>query len=405
MKNTITSLLLVSIFKNVLKDEVISSFVNLISLISSTENITEILKAYSLFVSKLYERAENQNLYLYLKNLIYTDENILSNGCSECISENNVILGTAKYELSLFDLLLSFNYIEIKQELISKFSNMLDILEHLPFYSVDGVSSFDIDDILSSYKHKGFGVFSCYSAFEYTKEKKVLPIKNYDFLSFSDLKNYEYQKNIIKQNTKAFLEDKEANNILLYGDRGCGKSSTVKALLTEFSDSNLKIIQVYKESFIHLTELFSQLRTQPAKFIIFADDISFDESDKDFSSIKAILEGSLSNKPSNVIIYATTNRIHLVKETFTSREGDEIHYNDTIDEMVSLSDRFGIMLTFSLLTKNEYLDIVEQIAIDCCVEVNDTLYKEAEAFAVLKSIRTPRVARQFIVDFIAKHEL
>ena len=405
MKNTITSLLIVSIYKNILKDSVIASFVNVLSLVSSTENITEILKAYSDFTASLYQVNKKQNLYEHLKKLIYTDENILSKGCSECLSENNIILDTAKYELSLFNSLLSFDYNEIKQELISKFSNMADILEHLPYFSTENVELFDLDDILSSYRHKGFGLFSCYSAFQFTKNKEILPIKNFDSMSFSDLKNYEYQKGVIKQNTKAFLEDKEANNILLYGDRGCGKSSTVKALLNEFQESNLKIIQVYKESFIYLSDLFEQLRNQPAKFIIFADDISFDENDKEFSSIKAILEGSLSNRPSNTVIYATTNRMHLVKETFSSREGNEIHYNDTIDEMVSLSDRFGIMLTFSLLTKSEYLDIVEQIAIDCCVEVSDTLYKEAEAFSALKSIRTPRVARQFIIDFIAKHEL
>ena len=139
----------------------------------------------------------------------------------------------------------------------------------------------------------------------------------------------------------------------------------------------------------------------PLKFIIFADDISFDEDEKNFSSIKAILEGSLSNKPSNVLIYATTNRMHLVKESFSAREGNEIHYNDTIDEMVSLSDRFGITLTFSSLTKNEYLDIVKQIANDSCVEVNDELLKQACTFSMQKGIMTPRIARQFVNDFIA----
>ena len=121
MKNTITSLLLVSIFKNILKDEVISSFVNLISLITSTENITEILKAYSSFTSKLYEKDKKQNLYLYIRNLIYTDENILSKGCSDCICENNIILDTAKYELSLFDSLLSCDYQELKMNLFLSF--------------------------------------------------------------------------------------------------------------------------------------------------------------------------------------------------------------------------------------------------------------------------------------------
>lgn len=403
MKNLITSLLLVSVYKNILNDVVISSFIKFISLLNSSENINLILEAYSEFISNLYEKNSEQNLYLHLKHIIYTDENVISKGCSDCIYENNILLNTAKYELSLFDNLLEYDYNFLKDELISKFSNMSSVLEHLPIFKVEGKQSFDIDEIISSYKYKGYGVFSCYNAFKYTQNKEILPIKHFDALTFSDLKNYEYQKSVIKQNTKAFIEDKEANNILLYGDRGCGKSSTVKALINEFCESNLKIIQVYKESFIYLEELFEKLRDLPLKFIIFADDISFDEDDKNFSSIKAVLEGSLTNRPANTVVYATTNRMHLVKESFSSREGNEIHFNDTIDEMVSLSDRFGIMLTFSLLTKKEYLDIVEQIAIDCCVEVDDNLYKKAEEFAMLKSIRTPRVARQFIVDYIANN--
>lgn len=403
MKNLITSLLLVSIYKNILNDVVISSFINFISLLNSSENINQILEAYSKFISNLYEKNSEQNLYLHLKHLIYTDENVISKGCSDCIYENNILLNTAKYELSLFDNLLEYDYNSLKDELISKFSNMSSVLEHLPVFKIDGKALFEVDDIISSYKYKGYGVFSCYNAFKFTQNKEIVPIKHFDALTFSDLKNYEYQKSVIRQNTKAFIEEKDANNILLYGDRGCGKSSTVKALINEFCDSNLKIVQVYKESFIYLTELFEKLRDLPLKFIIFADDISFDEDDKNFSSIKAVLEGSLTNRPSNTVIYATTNRMHLVKESFSSREGNEIHYNDTIDEMVSLSDRFGIMLTFSLLTKKEYLDIIEQIAIDCCVEVNDVLYKKAEEFAALKSIRTPRVARQFIVDYIANN--
>ncbi len=403
MKNLITSLLLVSIYKNILNDVVISSFINFISLLNSSENINQILEAYSKFISNLYEKNSEQNLYLHLKHLIYTDENVISKGCSDCIYENNILLNTAKYELSLFDNLLEYDYNSLKDELISKFSNMSSVLEHLPVFKIDGKELFEVDDIISSYKYKGYGVFSCYNAFKFTQNKEIVPIKHFDALTFSDLKNYEYQKSVIRQNTRAFIEEKDANNILLYGDRGCGKSSTVKALINEFCDSNLKIVQVYKESFIYLAELFEKLRDFPLKFIIFADDISFDEDDKNFSSIKAVLEGSLTNRPSNTVIYATTNRMHLVKESFSSREGNEIHYNDTIDEMVSLSDRFGIMLTFSFLTKKEYLDIVEQIAIDCCVEVSDDLYKKAEEFAALKSIRTPRVARQFIVDYIANN--
>lgn len=401
MSNITTSLLLISIFKNVLKDSIVNSFIQLLNDINSNADIKTVLTKYSEFISCLYEKEPNQNFYNHIKNLIYTDENIISKGCSDCIKKNNQILETASYELTLFDNLLSYDYQKIQSILKEKFSEYSEIISHLPSYSFANKQQFNLDIILASYQNYGYGVFSCYSAFSYTENKEIKPVKYFDALSFEDLKNYEYQKSVIKQNTKAFLDGKEANNILLYGDRGCGKSSTVKALVNEFSDYNLKIIQVYKESFIYLADLYEQIRNLPLKFIIFADDISFEEDDKNFSSIKAVLEGSLSNRPSNTVIYATTNRMHLVKESFTSREGNEIHYNDTIDEMVSLSDRFGIMLTFSMLTKSEYLNIVEKIANDCCVPISDDLFKKAEEFSALKSIRTPRVARQFITDYLA----
>lgn len=404
MGNKITSLLLISIFKNVIEDSIVSKFIDFIKLINSNSLFDDVVKSYSDFIFELYNKQDNQNLYEYINHLIYTDENILSRGCSDCIKENEQILETARYELHLFDELLKFDYKKIIEILNAKYADNKDVIEHFPVFYANNANLFDLDDILSSYKQFGYGIFSCYSAFKFNENKEIIPVKYFETLTFSDLKNYDYQKNIIKQNTKAFLEGKSANNILLYGDRGCGKSSTVKALINEFNDYNLKIIQVYKESFIYLGDLYEKIRNLPIKFIIFADDISFDENDKNFSSIKAILEGSLSNMPSNTLIYATTNRMHLVKESFSSREGNEVHCNDTIDEIVSLSDRFGIMLTFSLLNKNEYLDIVKQIASDCCIDINDGLLKKAEMFSALKGIRTPRVARQFINDYISAIE-
>lgn len=404
MSSKLTSLLLVSVFKNVLKDKVISSFVTFLNQLSSDEkNFSSDLKLYSEFISNFYDIHQNQNLYEYLKKLIYIDENIISKGCSCCISENNQLLNTARYELTLLDNLISFDYQTIKDLFLFKYPRMTEMVIHLPAFDTEGVLPFNLEDLISSYQNNGYGVFSCYSAFKYTDDFEIKPIQYFDLITFDELKNYEYQQNVLKQNTKAFLDGKQANNILLYGDRGCGKSSSVKALLNEFSDYNLKVIQVYKESFLKLPELYEILRNLPLKFIIFADDISFDEDEKNFSSIKAILEGSLSDKPSNVLIYATTNRLHLVKESFTARQGDEVHYNDTIDETVSLSDRFGIVLTFSSLTKFEYLDIVKQIASDCCVDVCDKFLQEACAFSMQKGIMTPRIARQFLTDYIANN--
>lgn len=398
-----TPLLIISILKNILEDNVVNSFVDFLSNLYYSSDFDVILNSYSDFISLLYENSDNQNLFEYVKKLIYKDENILSKGCCSSVKDNESILNSAEYELSLIYNLLKNDYSKVISEFNTKFSACSDIISHLPVYNTDGISEFILSDIISSYQNKGYGIFSCYTAFKYTDKKDILPVEHFNAMTFAQLKNYDYQKDVIKRNTQAFLDGKEANNILLYGDRGCGKSSTVKALINEFSNYNLKIIQVYKESFIYLSDLYEQIRNLPLKFIIFADDISFDENEKNFSSIKAMLEGSLSDKPSNVIIYATTNRVHLVKESFSSREGNEVHCNDTIDETVSLSDRFGIMLTFSLLSKNEYLDIVGKIAQDCCITVNDNLLKKAEEFAALKAIRTPRVARQFIVDFMSQN--
>jgi len=400
MNNIITSLLLISIFKNIAENKVIAAFIKFLSNINDDMDFDIVIKSYSGFIAELYCENPKQDLYEHLKHLIYTDENIISRGCGECIKENDLIMQTAAYELSVFDTLLVFDYKSIKTLLLKKYADKAKITEHLPVFFTSNIQPFNIDDVLKSYQKSGYGIFACYNAFKYTQEREIKPVKYFDNLTFADLKNYDYQKNVIKRNTLAFLNGKEANNILLYGDRGCGKSSTVKALINEFSEYNLKIIQIYKESIIYLSDLYDKLRTLPSKFIIFADDISFEEDDKNFSSIKAVLEGSLSNKPKNVVIYATTNRMHLVKESFSSRTGNEVHCNDTIDETVSLSDRFGIMLTFSLLNKSEYLDIVSQIAQDCCITVNDNLYKKAEEFAALKGIRTPRIARQFITDFL-----
>lgn len=404
MSSKLTSFLLISIYKNVLNDDVIDTFIKFLNQLSSDEkNFTSDLKAYSNFISKFYEACPSLNLYDYVKHLIYTDENIISKGCSNCVKENNILLNAAKYELSLFDSLVSFNYQTIKDLFLFKYPRMAEMISHLPVFKVEGTVPFLLEDVIASYSKFGYGIFSCYSAFKFNENNEIKPVQQVDTITFDDLKNYEYQQGVLKQNTLAFLQGKNANNILLYGDRGCGKSSSVKALINEFADFNLKIIQVYKEAFLKLPDLYEKIRNLPLKFIIFADDISFDEDEKNFSSIKAILEGSLSNKPDNVLIYATTNRMHLVKESFSAREGNEIHYNDTIDETVSLSDRFGIMLTFLSLTKTEYLDIVRQIAADCCVEPTEEFLKNACAFSIQKGIMTPRVARQFVIDFIANN--
>ena len=395
----ISNIYIITVFKNILNDNIIHSFINFIVSVNDDKDLNDNLKLYSDFVYKLYKADKNANLYNYIKRLLQTDCNVLSVNYKD-IMESDFIFKSAIFELNVFDELIKYDYKTIKSILLDKYPNSKNIIENLPMFNCNYNQPFDIYELINSYRNNGWGIFVYNKAFQYTSKKEIIPVEHFKAMTFKDLKNYEYQQAVILRNTKAFVEGKEANNILLYGDRGCGKSSTVKALINEFESYNLKIIQITKESFIYLSDLYDKLRTLPNKFIIFADDISFEENDKEFSTIKAVLEGSLSDKPENTIIYATTNRMHLVKESYTSREGSELHINDTIDETVSLSDRFGIMLTFSSLTKTEYLDIVKQIAQDLDIQINDKLYRKAEMFAALKAIRTPRVARQFITDYI-----
>ena len=158
-------------------------------------------------------------------------------------------------------------------------------------------------------------------------------------------------------NTRALLDGFEANNMLLYGDRGTGKSSTVKALLNEYAGQGLRMVEMPKEYLRELPDLTGRLARIPLKFIVFIDDLSFSDGDDNFAALKAVLEGGLASRPQNVVIYATSNRRHLLRETFSDRGGDEVHRADTVQEAVSLSDRFGISLTFLMPDKQKFLDI------------------------------------------------
>lgn len=241
----------------------------------------------------------------------------------------------------------------------------------------------------------GFGRFAASNAF--TFDGTLHPVLHPDPIRLTDLKGYAVQKRRILENTKAFLDGHPANNALLYGDRGTGKSSTVKALLNEYASRGLRMVQMGKEHLPLLGALIEELAPLPLRFIVFIDDLTFQENDDSFGALKAVLEGSLVSRPRNLLIYATTNRRHLIKETFTAREGSELHRADTIDETLSLSDRFGLYVTFLMPGKDEFLTIVKALAEDRgLITDEDALFAGAERFALAKSSRTPRLARQYI---------
>ena len=190
--------------------------------------------------------------------------------------------------------------------------------------------------------------------------------------------------------------------MLLYGDAGTGKSSSVKALVNEYKDQGLRLIQVEKSRLHHIPALMDSLSANPLKFIIFIDDLSFASDDRDFTALKTVLEGSVTVRSGNTVVYATSNRRHLVQETFQARMGDEIHLNDTMEEVASLSARFGIIITFGKPNRDQYLYVVANLARQNGLNVpEEILFREAEAYATRSSGRSPRVARQYIEYKIA----
>ena len=191
---------------------------------------------------------------------------------------------------------------------------------------------------------------------------EITPLKSADKITAEDLIGYEAEREKVILNTKALISGKPAANILLCGDAGTGKSSTVKAVANMFACEGVRLIEVQKEQLMSLPVIMEEINHNPLKFIIFIDDLSLNKTEEGFGTLKAILEGSASAKAHNAVIYATSNRRHLVKESFSDRDGDDIHRNDTIQELLSLSERFGLTVQFSKPNKELYLKIVKSLA-------------------------------------------
>lgn len=251
-----------------------------------------------------------------------------------------------------------------------------------------------LSQLTAFYAQNGCGRFARNRAFIW-RNGVLSPVAHPDPTLLKDLKGYELQRGMVLENTSSFVQGLPANNCLLYGDRGTGKSSTVKALLHEFP--TLRLIEMPKAEIPHFPDLVEILAGLPMRFIVFIDDLSFSRQDDTYAALKAVLEGGLAARPENTLIYATSNRRHLLRETFSDREGDEIHRGDTIQESLSLADRFGLSVRFMLPDKAQYLDIVEKLAYQHgLTEHLPQLMIGAERFALERAGRSPRCAQQFI---------
>ena len=258
-----------------------------------------------------------------------------------------------------------------------------------------------VADLAAYYQQYGTGLFAQYGAFRW-QNGQLVGISSADAVKLSTLVGYEWQKDALVKNTEFLLLGEPALHVLLYGSRGSGKSSLVKALLNEYSHRNLRLIEVSKSELPDLPKIVELLRGVPQKFIIFVDDLSFEEDDDSFKAMKVVLEGNVTARPENVVVYATSNRRHLIREYFTDRpapkDNNEVHGWDTMQEKLSFSDRFGLTLTFEAADQKTYLQIVQHLAANINISAEDLEFKALQ-WATRHNGRSGRTARQFI-DFL-----
>lgn len=236
------------------------------------------------------------------------------------------------------------------------------------------------------------------------KQRKLRAVRDLDSLEFADLLNIERQKQEFCSNLERFLAGKPRNHVLLWGSRGTGKSSIVKAALNQYHSQGLRVVEIEKQDIQDLTEISDQLRDLPFRFVIFCDDLSFDAADNSFRYLKVLMEGSIELPPENIILIATSNRRHLIAETHADNQGAKVgasgvlHYGDLAEEKMSLADRFGLSLSFYPPTQDEYLAIIDQLFADFAGD-KATLHQQAINFATQRGSRSGRIARQFHAQY------
>ena len=379
------------IFRALLSDSVIS---RLMKYLKSVENAdtAEKISLYSDFVSALY--ANNKvSLARHVHTVVGNNENAYVKIIGSGKAGSPTMKKCVDAELEILQSVADLTPAELQ--------SAIEWNGFLPVFKAEKV------DLANDYAKRtrnigkyGYGIYAKNHMFRIDNEK-IVPVLHPDETALSDLIGYEREKKIILDNTKALLEGRAAANILLTGDAGTGKSSTVKAVVNELYKDGLRIIEVRKEQLREIPVILDELSDNPLKFILFIDDLSFQKDDDNFSALKAVLEGSVSAKSKNVVIYATSNRRHLVKEKFSDREGDDVHFNDTVQEIISLSDRFGIHITFNKPNKETYLDIVRSLADRKGIKCDKAeLERNAEQFALEKGSRSARAAKQFVENII-----
>jgi len=381
-----------TIFRNILSDSVVSAFMEVLSHKADCEEVR--VNAYCEFVGCFYQTGAAA-WSDYVSRLVNDDENVYIRMVCGGKAPSNQVINAVYADLRVLSALGSVTAEELKK--------VVDTTVALPSFDTGITDISDAYDVrMSNIGRHGYGIYARYSAFFIDDEGAIVPVKKPDSITLSELIDYEREKQVIIDNTLALIGGRPAANMLLTGDAGTGKSSTIKAVANRFREEGVRIIEVRKEQLFRLPHLLSELNENPLKFIIFVDDLSFAKDDDNFGALKAILEGSVSAKCRNIVIYATSNRRHLVRESFSDRDGDDIHRNDTMQEIISLSDRFGIQLSFYRPDKNTFLHIVKSLALANGIDMTEEeLFAEAERFVLGRGNRSARAAKQFVDQLLA----
>lgn len=386
-------------------------------------------------MNEILELSENHGFegnlwHAYLTFLLANDENAYSTSC-EIVGEVKGSINTiAEHDFSIFKELFDYDFKPMEETLKAPCLSVLFSYENgknagkifnrrirnriCDLSKALGVTA-SIEDfkkkITQFYKEFGVGKLGLHKAFRVEHSEgstaQIVPITNIAHVHLDDLVGYEIAKKKLKDNTEAFVEGRRANNCLLYGDAGTGKSSSIKAILNQYYAQGLRMIEVYKHQFKDLNDVIAQIKNRNYKFIIYMDDLSFEEFETEYKYLKAVIEGGLERKPQNVLIYATSNRRHLVRETFKDKadRDEELHTNDTVQEKLSLVARFGVTIYFGSPDKKEFQQIVKELAkVNEISMPEEKLLLEANKWELSHGGMSGRTAQQFI-DYLLGQKL
>jgi len=363
--------------------------------------------------------------HFFLAYLLANHENAFSTGCEIIGRTEGSINALALQDFAAFQTLFRYDLKKLDEELgMDVFSVLLNFksstgsskvynqrvherIGELSRHLAEARDPSDfMDCVVRFYKEFGVGKFGLHKAFKLENTGsgvEILQITKTEHVALEDLVGYEFQKQQLIDNTEAFVQGRKANNCLLFGDAGTGKSSSIKGILNRYYDQGLRMIEIYKHQFKDLTAVISQVKNRNYKFIIYMDDLSFEDFEIEYKYLKAVIEGGLERRPDNVLIYATSNRRHLVREKFSDKReaGDDLHSSDTVQEKLSLAARFGVTIYYGMPEKKEFQEIVRVLAVRNGVELTEQeLLEKANMWELRHGGMSGRTAAQFITHLL-----